>query len=112
MHRVCCTDSSLNIINHEDWHDWAKNLGDNGGVILILDLNHGKLNEILRLVHFSTNQYLASSFIKHFLNPLEVSLVDYPGEILASLLTVRKEFLQGYLQLFDECWENFLLYHN
>jgi len=112
MHRVGRANSTLDAINNEDWHDRAEDLVHNYRVVLILYLNHGDFHEILRLIHLSPNKYLASCFIEHLFDSLEVPLIHYSGVVLAVLLPIRVEFFERNLQLFDKLWENFPFYHD
>ena len=112
MNRVSSTNSTLNIIHHQDRHQRTKDLINDRRVLRIWNLNDSNFHEILRFIDFSANQNLAPCLIKHLLDSVEMSFVDYPAEIFACLLAIGVKLLESNLQLLQESRQNLLLDHN
>lgn len=99
----------VNVVDCQNGDEWTETLLGAERVLNGVNLDNGRSNEEVILVHFATNQNLALAVVKHGLEASEVVHVDNARVIRRFLGALGVELLVSLLELLNDSWYDALI---
>lgn len=106
------SDGLIEVLDWEDWHQWAERLVLDERVVLGVDNDDSWLNVLLRCVGLTADDNAALCGVEHLLDAIEVILRDNAGKVLRVLGSLWVELLHGDLHLLNELVQDILIDHS
>lgn len=104
-------DGLVEVLDWENWHQWAEGLVLDERVVLGVDNDDSWLNVLLRCVGLTTDNNATLRGVEHLLDAVEVVLGDDASKVLGVLGSLWVELLHGDLHLFNELVQDILVDH-
>lgn len=107
MDLVCDLDGLVQVCDWENGEEGPKAFVGDEAVVDVVDLDHGRLDEEIALIHGAAEDNLAIGRVEHLLETLELPLVHDAAIVGRVAGAIGVELVEGILHLLDEGGHDF-----